>query len=225
MVTVEECLIQAPGAEVVVEGEVDRVGEARVLEEQVRAQTFEVDLEGFWQVHVGAPETLVSAVLEAADVRPGDRVADLYSGVGLYTAFLAEQVGPTGRVHAVEGDRVASEHAEANLAAYPWVSTVRGPVDKVLRTGLERGVTGAAAEVDVVVLDPPREGARRAVVEGIAALAPRTVVLVACDPASFARDVALFAEAGYELGRLRAFDLFPMTHHVECVALLERTGS
>jgi tRNA/tmRNA/rRNA uracil-C5-methylase (TrmA/RlmC/RlmD family) len=76
-----------------------------------------------------------------------------------------------------------------------------------------------------VVLDPPREGARRPVVEAVAALAPRAVAYVACDPAALARDVATFAEHGYVLTTLRAFDLFPMTHHVECVALLEPAGA
>ncbi len=72
------------------------------------------------------------------------------------------------------------------------------------------------------MLDPPREGARRKVVDQIVDRAPRAVAYVACDPAALARDVAIFAEHGYTLTALRAFDLFPMTHHVECVALLER---
>ena len=78
---------------------------------------------------------------------------------------------------------------------------------------------------DLVVLDPPREGARRAVVEQVVDRSPRAVAYVACDPAALARDVAVFAEHGYSLAGLRAFDLFPMTSHVECVALLEKTGS
>jgi tRNA/tmRNA/rRNA uracil-C5-methylase (TrmA/RlmC/RlmD family) len=82
-----------------------------------------------------------------------------------------------------------------------------------------------AEPVDLVVLDPPREGARRRVVEQVAARRPRAAAYVACDPAALARDVAIFAECGYRLAALRAFDLFPMTHHVECVALLTRTGS
>ena len=75
---------------------------------------------------------------------------------------------------------------------------------------------------DLVVLDPPREGARRPVVEQVVDRAPRAVAYVACDPAALARDLAIFAEHGYALRDLRAFDLFPMTHHVECVALLTR---
>jgi tRNA/tmRNA/rRNA uracil-C5-methylase (TrmA/RlmC/RlmD family) len=75
---------------------------------------------------------------------------------------------------------------------------------------------------DLVVLDPPRDGAKKAVVDQIVDRAPRAVAYVACDPAALGRDVALFAEHGYTLSALRAFDLFPMTHHVECVALFTR---
>jgi tRNA/tmRNA/rRNA uracil-C5-methylase (TrmA/RlmC/RlmD family) len=71
-----------------------------------------------------------------------------------------------------------------------------------------------------VVLDPPRSGAGRAVVDRVARLGPRGVAYVACDPAALARDLAYFGERGYRLESLRAFDLFPHTHHVECVAVL-----
>jgi tRNA/tmRNA/rRNA uracil-C5-methylase (TrmA/RlmC/RlmD family) len=211
VIPVDDCLIQAPGARVSVEGEPEP---SEPVVETVRGRSFEVATNGFWQVHLGAPETLVDAVLAGAGVRPGDRVLDLYSGVGLFTVFLAEAVGETGSVQAVEGDRTATGHALVNLAAHPWVEVVPGSVDRVLQR-LE-------APVDVVVLDPPREGARRPVVEQLARLAPRTVVHVACDPAAFARDVSLYAEAGYMLSGARAFDLFPMTQHVEVVGTLSK---
>jgi tRNA/tmRNA/rRNA uracil-C5-methylase (TrmA/RlmC/RlmD family) len=94
----------------------------------------------------------------------------------------------------------------------------QGSVDRVLRTSYDE-------PFDLVVLDPPREGARRKVVEQVADRAPRAVAYVACDPAALARDVATFAELGYALTALRSFDLFPMTSHAECVARLEKTGS
>jgi tRNA/tmRNA/rRNA uracil-C5-methylase (TrmA/RlmC/RlmD family) len=214
VVPVDACLIQAPGAQVVVEGEPAPPGP---VVERVGQHVFGVPPDGFWQVHRGAPEALVHAVLEGAATRPGDRVLDLYSGVGLFAAFLAEQVGPEGRVLAVEGHREAAAHAERNLAAYAWVGSVCGPVERVLEALPEED-----RHPDVVVLDPPRDGARREVVEAVAGLGPRTVVHVACDPAAFARDVALFGERGYVLGSVRAFDLFPMTQHVEVVGVLGR---
>ncbi|OIJ28779.1 class I SAM-dependent RNA methyltransferase [Nocardioides luteus] len=210
VIPVDDCLIASsdarePGAGTVVES-VDAGG---------ATHSFEVAADGFWQVHPGAPATLVSAVLSALAPAPGDTVLDLYAGVGLFSAFLADEVGPTGRVVAVEGDRTASALSVGNV---PSAEVTAGDVATVLG-GLEEG------PFDLVVLDPPREGARRPVVEAVAARSPRAVAYVACDPAALARDVAIFAEHGYRLRSLRGFDLFPMTHHVEAVALLTKTGS
>ena len=186
-----------------------------LLHEQCRGRTFEVTGSGFWQVHPGATEALVAAVLDGLDPQPGERAADLYSGVGLFSAALAARVGESGHVVAVESDPVAVEDAAANLSDLPQVEPVADRVDRALR----RGTVGP---VDLVVLDPPRTGAKRDVVSAIAERDPRAVAYVACDPAALARDVGIFAEYGYVLRSLRAFDLFPMTHHVECVALLAR---
>ncbi|HET8560920.1 MAG TPA: TRAM domain-containing protein [Marmoricola sp.] len=203
VVPVEECLIAAPDAREPGEGTVvERVGPYR----------FRVAAGGFWQVHPEAPGVLVDAVLGMLRPRPGERSLDLFSGVGLFSAFLAGH----GPVVAVEGDRRAASYAEGNLEGMP-ARVVHGPVDRVLRRGLD----GA---FDLVVLDPPRAGARRQVVEAVARLAPRAVAYVACDPAALARDVGYFVQQGYGLRELRAFDLFPMTHHVECVALLTKTS-
>jgi tRNA/tmRNA/rRNA uracil-C5-methylase (TrmA/RlmC/RlmD family) len=186
-----------------------------VLTEVVGDRAFRVTGGGFWQVHPGAAATLLAAVLEGLQPQSGDTALDLYGGVGLFAARLAEVVGPTGRVTLVESDRVAVADARHNLADLPAVRVERGRVDHVLR----RLRTGRA---DLVVLDPPRSGAGRAVVDLVARqVRPRRVAYVACDPAALARDLTWFAERGYRLTGLRAFDIFPMTHHVECVALLE----
>ena len=179
--------------------------------ERVGPHAFEVAADGFWQVHPGAPASLVDAVLDALRPGAGESCLDLYAGVGLFARFLLDAVGPGGRVVAVEGDPTASALSAGNC-----------PGAEVLPGGVEDVLSAAVPEAfDLVVLDPPREGARRAVVEQVAARRPRAVAYVACDPAALARDVATFAERGYRLAGLRAFDLFPMTHHVECVALLE----
>jgi tRNA/tmRNA/rRNA uracil-C5-methylase (TrmA/RlmC/RlmD family) len=207
--TGEQLRIVAADGDVVLDG-------PTVLHERANGRDWQVTGSGFWQVHPGAPEALVSAVLDGAAPGPGERAVDLYSGVGLFTAALAEAVGPTGSVVAVESDEVAVGDAVRNLSDLPQVDSVVDRVDRALR----RGALGDRA--DVVVLDPPRTGAKREVVEGIVRLAPRVVAYVACEPAALARDVAIFAEHGYTLAGLRAFDLFPMTHHVECVATLSR---
>jgi tRNA/tmRNA/rRNA uracil-C5-methylase (TrmA/RlmC/RlmD family) len=218
-VTAVEAIVSASGERLRV---VERSGRTsydgpRVLHEKAVGRTWEVTGSGFWQVHPGAADALAGAVLEALAPMPGERAADLYSGVGLFSAVLAERVGRTGRVVAVEGDRTAVADAARNLEDLPQVEHVVDRVDRALA----RGAVGTSA--DVVVLDPPRTGAKRKVVEAVAALGPRAVAYVACDPAALARDVAIFGECGYRLAGLRAFDLFPMTHHVECVARLEPT--
>jgi tRNA/tmRNA/rRNA uracil-C5-methylase (TrmA/RlmC/RlmD family) len=151
-------------------------------------------------------------VLDLLNPQPGERVLDLYAGVGLFAAFLADRVG-ADRVVAVEAHPGAARDAATNLPH--GVRVLRGDVGRVLAATLDQ-------PFDLVVLDPPREGARRKVVVQVADRSPRAVAYVACDPAALARDVATFAELGYSLSALRAFDLFPMTHHVECVALLEK---
>ncbi|WP_432513896.1 class I SAM-dependent RNA methyltransferase [Kineococcus sp. SYSU DK001] len=182
-----------------------------------REHTFRVGGAGFWQVHPGAPAVLGEAVLAALEPRPGEHAVDLYSGVGLFTALLADAVGAEGSVLAVEGDERAVRDARKSLHELAQVELWAGAVEEALQDG-----ELTARRTDLVVLDPPRSGAGRAVVEAIAALAPRAVAYVACDPAALARDTASFAERGYVLDGLRAFDLFPMTHHVECVARFVR---
>jgi tRNA/tmRNA/rRNA uracil-C5-methylase (TrmA/RlmC/RlmD family) len=207
VVPIDDCPIAHPDAREPEDGTV-----VETVETSLGRVELEVAADGFWQPHVAAPRTLVECVLGLLGPRPGESVADLYAGVGLFAAFLADAVGPSGSVVAVEGDRTASGHSQANLSSYPWARSVAGRVDRVLHRGL--------GPTDLVVLDPPRVGAKRQVVRAIADLHPRAVAYVACDPAALARDVGYFAEQGYVLEELRAFDLFPMTHHVECVALL-----
>jgi tRNA/tmRNA/rRNA uracil-C5-methylase (TrmA/RlmC/RlmD family) len=184
------------------------------LTEVVGERSFRVSSGGFWQVHPGAATTLLAAVLDGLDPQPGESVLDLYCGVGLFAADLAERVGPTGRVTAVETDRVAVEDARHNVSGLAGVRLERGRVDHVLRR-LRLG------RADLVVLDPPRSGAGRAVVDLLSRVRARRIVYVACDPAALARDLRYFGDRGYGVTGLRAFDLFPMTAHVECVAVLE----
>ena len=221
VVPVDDCLIARPDARQPDPLEPSTVVE--VVETTHGAHTFDVPADGFWQVHPGAPRVLVETVLDLLDPRPGERALDLYAGVGLFARFLADAVGPYGEVVAVEGDEAACLQARSNLG----LAGAAGSLEPVEVTWGRVGAVLAAAydgPWDLVVLDPPREGAKRDVVEQIVARTPRAVAYVACDPAALARDVEIFAGHGYTLDRLRAFDLFPMTHHVECVALLTRSA-
>ncbi|WP_323098608.1 class I SAM-dependent RNA methyltransferase [Intrasporangium sp. YIM S08009] len=172
---------------------------------------------GFWQVHPGAASTFLSRVVDLLEAGPGDRVLDLYAGSGLFTMRLGELVEPGGFVLGVEGDAVAVANGERNTEHLPNVEWRAARVDRELRSLVRQGVTA-----DLVVLDPPRTGAGKEVMALLAQVAPRRVVYVACDPAALARDVRQAAEHGYEMTSLEGWDAFPMTHHVECIAVLER---
>ena len=184
-----------------------------VLHENVLGKSLEVSQESFWQSHRKAPEVLTQAILDFAQLKTGEHVLDLYGGVGLFTAAIVEAVGPTGHVDLIEGSKVATADAARNFASLSNVTIATGDVAKLLPR-----ITAA----DVVVLDPPRDGAGKETVAHIARLAPRAIVYVACDPAALARDTAYLADHSYSLVKVRAFDLFPMTHHIECVALYAR---
>jgi tRNA/tmRNA/rRNA uracil-C5-methylase (TrmA/RlmC/RlmD family) len=184
-----------------------------VLHENVDGRTLEVSQESFWQSHKDAPELLTNAVLDFAQLQSGEHVLDLYGGVGLFTAAIIDQVGATGHVDLIEGSKIATEDARRNFGQYKNITVATGDVAKLLPR-----ITSA----DVVVLDPPREGAGKDVIAQLSALNPRAIIYVACDPAALARDTAYLQDHSYSLAGLRAFDLFPMTHHIECVALYER---
>lgn len=197
-----------------------------VVRERVGEREFRVDDAGFWQVHRHAAETLSSAVAAAVDDQLFDPRAanlDLYGGVGLLAAAVGDRFGPATRITTVESDERATEHAAENLADWVGAAATTARVEHWVRgladaSASERARLAAAT----VVLDPPRAGAGRAVVDALAAVRPAQLVYVACDPVAFARDVRLLAGHGYRLDALRAFDLFPMTHHVEAVARLVR---
>jgi len=176
------------------------------LTQRAAGHTFQVRPDGFWQVHPGAATALVNEVLDALSPVPGQEAWDLYCGVGLFAAALAAR-GVT--VTGVEQSREAVADAECNV---PGATFAAGRVERLV--GRFQGAP------DLVVLDPPRSGAGGAVVDQVIRRRPAAVAYVACDPATLARDIRTFMAGGYRLDRLSAFDLFPMTHHVECVARL-----
>jgi tRNA/tmRNA/rRNA uracil-C5-methylase (TrmA/RlmC/RlmD family) len=190
------------------------------VQESAAGHDYRVTGAGFWQIHRDAPETLVGAVTELLHdggfLEPGAAVADLYAGAGLFTAPLADAVGETGSVLSVEGAPGTSRDARKNLHGAPQVEIVQGKVERVLRQ--------RPRQFDALVLDPPRAGAGKAVVSQLIASNPRAIAYVSCDPSSFARDIGYFQQGGWHLAGLRAFDLYPHTHHLETVALLTPRG-
>jgi tRNA/tmRNA/rRNA uracil-C5-methylase (TrmA/RlmC/RlmD family) len=207
-------LCESGSGEVAVDVRRSRAGGAAgpSVTEHAVGRDFVVQATGFWQVHPRAADLLADAVVALVDPRPEERAVDLYAGVGLFAAALAAR---TTAVVAVEADATACGHARHNLADLPQATVRHERVSPALIAELD---------FDVAVVDPPRSGLGADVTRAILGRAPRALAYVACDPAALARDVKVAAGAGYRLAALRAFDLFPMTAHVECVALLTRTG-
>lgn len=197
-----------------------------------RRFSYQVSAGGFWQIHRAAPSTMVGTMLTMLRPQEGECALDLYAGAGLFTAALADAVGATGTVVSIEGSPVTHKDARSNFApdgcsrtensADTRIEVIRGDVARHLvdlKTALEFGEIPA---IDAVVLDPSREGANRTTLERLDALDPKRILYVACDPASLGRDTGILRELGWDMVQLRAFDMYPNTHHVESVALFER---
>ncbi|MEI6648353.1 MAG: methyltransferase domain-containing protein [Actinomycetes bacterium] len=179
------------------------------LHESVGENSFEISPSAFWQSHKSAPTTLVEAAMDALNPMEGDDVCDLYAGVGLFTAEIARRVGNHGTVHLIESDHKAIADAHKIFKGVKNVQVHSGRVEHKI---------SAVKKADLILLDPPRTGAGEMVITAMVRFKPRTIVYVSCDPASLARDAKLLFDSGYDLDHIVGFDLFPMTHHVECVA-------
>jgi tRNA/tmRNA/rRNA uracil-C5-methylase (TrmA/RlmC/RlmD family) len=182
--------------------------------QRVGDRIWRVPVTAFWQAHRDAARVYSDLVAGWAQLSAGMTAWDLYGGAGVFAAALAEAVGETGKVVTVDTSRGASRSARAALADLTWVSVVNDSV--------RRALTAQETRADVAVLDPPRSGAGREIIDQLAAAEVPRVVHIGCEAASFARDVGLYLGHGYQVEDLRVFDSFPLTHHIECVAVLTR---
>lgn len=231
VIEIEDCLIAEAGAVAlaqsalgVADGDIQTVLTANgnhvivdprngpMVDEKVFDRTWHIHAGSFWQVHKQAPETFVSAVREFAHLKQGESLLDLYSGAGLFAASLAKDVGEDGEVVAVESSIDAVRDARRSCSDLPQINLITADVSKWVSANKNE-------QFDVVVLDPPRSGAGIANVAQVAGMATRAIVYVACEPSALGRDTAVLQDAGWRLTALRGFDAFPMTSHVECVAL------
>lgn len=231
-VEIDDCLIAMPGAveaarsalplvarEVAVVSHADgthTVVDSRggpIIHEAVAGRTFHIHGASFWQVHRDAADTFVEHVLRMANLQPGETVADLFAGAGLFAAHLALAVGDVGTVVAVESGVDAVRDARRSLSDLPQVH---------LKTADVATWLASAGSFHVIVLDPPRAGAGLDAIADVARVAERAIVYVACEPSALGRDTGRLRELGWELAELVAIDAFPMTSHVECIALFYR---
>lgn len=203
------------------------------LHQHAGGRDWRVSAGAFWQVHPAAADALTAAVLDILAPREGDTVLDLYCGAGLFAGAIAPLVGPDGAVIGIESDEAAVRDARHNLRDTPWARVHRGDVATTLHPkGMRKGAPGGRKDsrarraplplARLAVADPPRAGLARPVIDYLSAGGTERFAYVSCDPATLARDLRLLLERGWHLEGLRAFDAFPMTHHVECVASLSR---
>jgi tRNA/tmRNA/rRNA uracil-C5-methylase (TrmA/RlmC/RlmD family) len=192
----------------VIEGDYEAV-------QRVGSRTWQVPVTAFWQAHRDAARVYSGLIADWAQLSPGQTAWDLYGGAGVFAAVLAREVGESGRVVTVDTSRGSSRAARTALADLDWVDVVTDSVRRALNSQPRRA--------DVAVLDPPRTGAGREVVDLLAGAGVPRIIHIGCEAASFARDVSLYRGHGYTVEEVRVFDSFPLTHHVECVAVLRRS--
>ena len=171
--------------------------------------SFIISPKSFWQSHKNAPSLLLQKVIKYADIKLGDRVCDLYGGVGLFTAPMAELTGEKGEIHLIERNNDSITDAKRMFQNKKNIIIHHGKVEQKLKK---------IKNIDIIILDPPRNGAGKQVINQIIDKKPKSIVYVSCDPISLARDTKILLENNYILNNLIGLDLFPMTHHIECVA-------
>ena len=181
---------------------------------EARGRAFRVSAAAFFQVNIPVAEAMIDHLLERLPLTPQTTLLELYSGVGLFSAFLAPRVG---ELIAVESSPAACEDFAVNLDAYDHVSLYEAPAEVVL-PHLEAG----GLRPDVALLDPPRSGLPREALDALVALQPETIAYVSCDPATLARDGQRLARRGYRLRSITPFDMFPQTYHIETVSVWEK---
>lgn len=181
---------------------------------RVGGRSWLLPVTAFWQAHRDAPAVYSALVAEWAAGADGGLAWDLYGGAGVFASALAGAVGEHGRVLSVDTSRAASAAAAGALAGSAQV--------RVLRDSVRRMLSRQSRRADVAVLDPPRAGAGRAVIDLLATAEVPRVIHIGCEAAAFARDIGLYRERGYRVREIRVFDAFPLTHHVESMALLTR---
>ena len=237
VIEIDDCLIAAPGsvelaksALGVGEGDISTVTTSLgkqvivdprngpIVDEVVGDRRWHIHAASFWQVHKLAPEVFVETVKSMANLTENETLLDLYAGAGLFAASLAGEVGEDGEVIAVESGIDAMRDARRSCSDLPQLDLITADVTKWL-------AANSAEPFDVIVLDPPRAGAGQDNVATVAKMAQRAIVYVACEPSALGRDTAVLLEHGWELTELRAFDAFPMTSHVECIALFTKASA
>jgi tRNA/tmRNA/rRNA uracil-C5-methylase (TrmA/RlmC/RlmD family) len=179
------------------------------INEVVEGKSYNISHGSFWQSHINAPKILIKKLMEFANLELGDRVCDLYGGVGLFTAPILEIIGEVGEIHLIENNSRCIKDAKKIFENQKNVIIHHGKVEQKL---------GRIKNIDVIIMDPPRTGATKQVINQIIEKKARSIIYISCDPASLARDTKILLNNSYSLDKIIGLDLFPMTHHIECIA-------
>jgi 23S rRNA (uracil1939-C5)-methyltransferase len=220
----QELLTIAPGiVGVIIERVGGRYGRVFVgqefLTDVVLGRRFRVSADSFFQVNLVQAATLVERALALLEPQRSDIILDGYSGVGLFSAFLATRAA---RVIAIESQpsAVMDARASATLNNQSNIITLEGTLERLLGQ-----IHYRRERIDLALVDPPRAGCHPKALQALQTLAPRAICYVSCDPSTLARDISTLCAGGrYRLVAAQPVDMFPQTYHIECIALLARVG-
>jgi 23S rRNA (uracil1939-C5)-methyltransferase len=177
--------------------------------EALNGKRFRVAASAFFQVNTMQAEKMAELIRARLDLKGDELVVDAYAGVGTFAVLLAPFAG---RVIAIEESASANEDARINVAGLPNVELLEAKTETVL---------GSLPQApDILILDPPRVGCRPEALEALKSRPPKRIVYVSCDPRALARDLKILCEGPFVLEEILPVDLFPQTHHIECLATL-----
>ena len=186
------------------------------IEDELLGTKFQISAPSFYQVNSQMAEKLYEEAIKMADLKEDDTIIDAYSGIGTIGLALANKVKKVYGVESIQS-AVINANKNAQLNKIENADYQLGRAEKVMARWVEEGI-----KPDVIFVDPPRKGLDRKFIESSANVGARSIVYISCNPATFARDVAEYEKLGYELSQVTPVDLFPQTHHVECVGLLSK---
>ena len=183
------------------------------LTENVDKNTYTISPKSFWQSHINAPGLLLQQVMKEANIQQDEIVCDLYGGVGLFTLPISKLIGKNGQVHLIEMNDTCIEDANNMFEHIENIYIHHGTVEQKL---------GSVKNIDTIILDPPRNGVSKQVINQMIEKKPNVIIYVSCNPSTLARDSKVLLENKYSLSNIMGLDLFPMTHHIESVAAFRK---
>ena len=183
------------------------------LTENVDKNEYTISPKSFWQSHINAPRLLIQQVIKDADIQQDQIVCDLYGGVGLFTLPISKLIGKNGQIHLIEMNDTCIEDANIMFEHIDNIYIHHGTVEQKL---------GSVKKIDTIILDPPRNGVSKQVINQMIEKKPNTIIYVSCNPSTLARDSKILLDNKYSLSNIVGLDLFPMTHHLESVAAFKK---